>query len=489
MTNAPALFRSLLVYGICLPLAVVLGYLLATPLDFTSLGMVVIVFAVLAVPVLLRWHHVWLIALWNTTAVMFIVPGKPPVWMALAAISLGISILQYAINRDMKFLSVPSVVWPLLLLTAVVVVTARLTGGLFAVRAFGGDTYGAKRYFSILAAVMGYFAIISRRIPPHRVGLYVALFFIGAASMAIASLPGIINPAFNFLFLIFPVSSMESITDPNSVIGPMGVPERAFGMAPLGLAVFCFLLARYGISGLLDLKKPWRAGLFCFAIVMGMFGGFRSTALLFGMTLALLFFVERLHRTWLLLPVILMSLAGGGLLVLLAPRLPFAVQRSLAFLPIPLDPIAKMDAQGSTEWRLQLWRDVAPEIPRYLIVGKGYSFNPMDQALARGNRQSFELTGDYHNGPLSIILPFGIFGLLAFIWLMFVAIRVVYRNYQFGDPAFHQYNAFIYAYFVVKVVFFFTIFGSLHSDLPLFLGLLGLSISINGGVSKPVAET
>ena len=37
MSNAPALFRSLLVYGLCLPLAVFLGYLLATPLDITTL--------------------------------------------------------------------------------------------------------------------------------------------------------------------------------------------------------------------------------------------------------------------------------------------------------------------------------------------------------------------------------------------------------------------------------------------------------------------
>jgi hypothetical protein len=489
MTNAPALFRSLLVYGICLPLAVILGYLLATPLDFTSLGMVVIVFSVLAVPVLLRWHHIWLIALWNTTAILFIVPGKPPVWMALAAISLAISILQYAINRDMRFLSVPSVAWPLLFLTAVVVVTAQHTGGLFAIRTFGGDTYGAKKYFTILASVMGYFAIISRRVPPRRVGLYVALFFFGAATMAIASLPGIINPAFNFLFLVFPVSSLDTLADPNSVVGPMGLPARVFGLAPLGLAIYCLLLARYGIRGLMDVRKPWRAGLFCFAVVVAMFGGFRSTALLFGMTFALLFFVERLHRTWLLVPVILVLVAGGGLLVLLAPRLPFAIQRSLAFLPIPLDPVAKIDAQGSTEWRLQLWREVVPEIPQYLLVGKGYSFNPMDQALARGNRESFELTGDYHSGPLSLILPFGIFGTMAFVWLMVAAIRVVYRNYRFGDPAFHHYNTFIYAYFVVKVIFFFTVFGSLHSDLPLFLGLLGLSISMNGGVAKPVSES
>jgi hypothetical protein len=336
---------------------------------------------------------------------------------------------------------------------------------------------------------MGYFAIISRRIPPQRAGLYAALFFGGTATMAIASLPGVINPVFNFLFLFFPVESMASLTDSNSVVGPVGPPARIFGLASLGLAVFCLMLARYGMRGLLDLRNPWRLGVFCLSVGISMFAGFRSAFILFVMTFAFLFYLERLHRTWLLVPVIFVLLTGGGLLVLVASRLPFAVQRSLAFLPIPLDPVAKMDAQGSTGWRLQMWMDVVPEIPRYLILGKGYSFNANDQARARGNMESFELVGDYHSGPLSVILPFGIFGSIAFVWLLLAAGRVIYQNYKFGDPAFHNINIFLFAYFVVKAIFFFIIFGSLHSDLPLFLGLLGLSISLNGGVVKPGVES
>jgi hypothetical protein len=26
--------------------------------------------------------------------------------------------------------------------------------------------------------------------------------------------------------------------------------------------------------------------------------------------------------------------------------------------------------------------------------------------------------GDYHNGPLSILIPFGLFGMIAFLWLL-----------------------------------------------------------------------
>src|ERR1017187_4150343 len=130
MSNPPALLRSLIVYGLCLPLAVVLGYLLGTPMDPATVTAVEILFFVLAIPLLLRWHHPWLIATWNTTLLLFFLPGQPQVWMGLAAVSFAISILQYTLNRKMRFLHAPSVMWPLLLFTAVVLVTMRLTGGL-----------------------------------------------------------------------------------------------------------------------------------------------------------------------------------------------------------------------------------------------------------------------------------------------------------------------------------------------------------------------
>jgi len=96
------------------------------------------------------------------------------------------------------------------------------------------------------------------------------------------------------------------------------------------------------------------------------------------------------------------------------------------------------------------------------------------------------MAGDYHNGPLSVIVAFGIFGVIAFVWFMVAALRVLYRNYQFGDSAHHRLNTFLLAYFVARALLFMSVFGSLYSELAFFTGLVGLSISLNGGVAKPV---
>ena len=486
MSNASALFKSLLVYGLCLPLAVILGYLLANPLDFTTIGVVGAIFVVLAIPLLLRWHHAWLIATWNATAMLIFVPGRPQIWMVLAGVSFTIAILQYTLNRKMRFLHAPSVAWPLITLSLVILVTARLTGGIGA-RIFGGDTYGGKRYFTILAAVIGYFAIVNRQIPPKRATLYVALFFLGSATMAIGNLPGVLNPKLNWLFTIFPVMSMDSLVQQNSVVVQTAYMSRLNGLSFLGIGVLCTLLASYGIRGILDTAKPWRLAVFCLFFLIALFGGFRSTVILLLMTFALLFYFERLHRTPLLLPAILVVVLGGGLVAVFAGQLPLQFQRSLAFVPyIPIEPMVRLDARGSTEWRLQMWREVVPEIPEHLLVGKGYAFSATEQDQLGRGLEATELVGDYHNGPLSVILPFGLFGALAFVWLMVAGIRVVYHNYQFGDPALHNLNTFLFVFFVAKVIFFCFIFGSLHGDLPMILGMLGLSISLNGGVAKPV---
>jgi hypothetical protein len=489
MSNASALFRSLIVYGLALPLAVCLGYLLATPVDFTTITAVSIILAILAIPVLLRWHHVWLIASWNMAAVVFVLPGRPPIWLCMAAISFVIGVLQYTLNRNNRFLSAPAVVPPLLFLAAVVIITARLTGGI-GLKAFGSSVFGGKYYVYILGAIIGYFALISRPIPPHRGVLYVSIFFLGGATIALGELPRILPSSFNFLYLVFPVMR-GNITDSTDVFGSSGFTERITGLGWLGSGLFAFLLARYGLRGiLLTPGKPWRPVLLAACMLAGLMGGFRSILIIYIMTIAVLFYLERLYRTRLLPFLVIGIFCAGTLVVVFAERMPFAVQRSMAFLPVNIDPVARLNAEASSEWRLQIWRNLLPQVPQYLILGKGYGFSGRELAsilqTSRSDQESTEMVGDYHNGPLSIIIPFGIFGVIGFVWFLWAGAKVTYHNYLFGDPSYQHLNCFIFASFVVKVIFFFAIFGAFPNDIGALAGLVGLSVSLNGGVAKPV---
>ena len=148
MTNALAIIRSLIIYGLCLPLAIYLGYVVANPMDRMSFAVVVTVVSLPLLPILLKWHHLLLIASWNMSMVLFFVQGSPYLWMAMTAISLLLTILQQILKRDVVFASVPSITWSLLFLAFVIIVTAKLTGGI-GMAAFGGASVGGKRYVQL----------------------------------------------------------------------------------------------------------------------------------------------------------------------------------------------------------------------------------------------------------------------------------------------------------------------------------------------------
>jgi hypothetical protein len=106
--------------------------------------------------------------------------------------------------------------------------------------------------------------------------------------------------------------------------------------------------------------------------------------------------------------------------------------------------------------------------------------------------ESSMVAGDYHNGPLSTIIPLGLWGMIGLIWLLGAGTKVLYRNYRYGDPALRLINTLFLTLFITQSIVFFTMFGAFNSQLYLFTGLLGLSVSLNGGVRKPapvVAKT
>jgi hypothetical protein len=147
---------------------------------------------------------------------------------------------------------------------------------------------------------------------------------------------------------------------------------------------------------------------------------------------------------------------------------------------------------GSTDWRMQMWAVVWAEVPKYLLIGKGYSIDPTDlyltsQAVHMGIINSFEesiVAGDYHSGPLSILVPFGIIGTAAFLWVWLEGLFVLYLNYRDGEPKLRRINTLLLSFYSASSFSFFFIFGAFNSQLFVFLGAVGLSVSLNGGVKR-----
>jgi hypothetical protein len=409
-------------------------------------------------------------------------------WMLVALAGFVICLLNRSINRDFHLIRVPSITYALLFMILVVMVTAYSNGGIGA-NIFGSSKFGGRRYFYTILAVIGYLVLISRRIPPRRAILFTSLFFLSALTTLVPDLIGLAGSKSSILYELFP-------PDFTAVMAAAGETDQDFfrvlGLTFSSIGIFSAQLACYGLRGVFDLSKPWRAGIFLLALGACIYSGFRSFFVLMGLMFVIQFFTEGLHRTRLLPVLACVTLTCGLLLLPQVERLPLVVQRTLSVLNVRVSPLAKDNAQASSEWRLRMWKAVLPEVPGHLLLGKGYSMDPTAMYFSWGGRQLSDfdwavVSGDYHNGPLSLVMPFGIWGIIAFAWFCTASLRYLYRNYRSGPAELSQLNTFLFACFIARLIYFLFVFGGFFGDLFYFTGLVGLSVSLNG--PEPVKET
>jgi hypothetical protein len=370
----------------------------------------------------------------------------------------------------------------------VIIATAAMTGGI-SLQVLGGSSGGGKQYFYILTAILGFFALSSRTISPKQAYVFVALYYLPGIAAALPHLAAKAGAAARFIYFLFPGEIPTDLADVATQPQADGFGEvRLGGMMAVSMAVFSWMLVRYGIRGVFDLGRPWRLGIFLIGITSGFLGGFRSHLISVTLVFVILFVLERLWRTRVMLIVIVMGLLTTVLLAGFANKLPPTIQRTISFLPFDIDPMIKVQAESSSQWRIDLWKQVVDEVPVYFFKGKGYTFSSDDMYMAlfsqanlgaAGAAQGAAVAGDYHNGPLSLIIPFGIYGLLAFMWFVSAALVYLYRSYKRGLPELKMINAFLFASFLAKTLFFFSIFGAVANELYVYTGILGLSVALN----------
>jgi hypothetical protein len=170
-------------------------------------------------------------------------------------------------------------------------------------------------------------------------------------------------------------------------------------------------------------------------------------------------------------------------------------------LPLKWDAAPVMDAQGTSEWRFKIWRDTWPKVPQYLLLGKGYSLSQEDFDMIQGgtfasmgashldaSNEALAISSDFHNGPLSTLIPFGLWGGIGMIWLMGATFFVTYRNFKYGEETLKNFNTFMFVTCIGSIIGFFFIFGAFQDDVGTYARMAGFSLAINGGLAKRPAR-
>lgn len=321
------------------------------------------------------------------------------------------------------------------------------------------DYYGGKGYILFLQALIAYLCLSSLKTTSQQFGRVLQW------AILLVILSTLITTARNIL------SPDAAGADPAAAAaGPGQENTRQGTLLLISQLVVQLVIINYSVWQMI--KRPWRAALLLMGLAGAMLSGFRN---MMAQLLLLFFLVSLIYRRWvscILIPVfgmvMLLIMSSAGAL----HSLPFGVQRTLSALPfLDVNVQARMDAEGSTNWRLEMWQWALDDREHFIqdkVFGDGFS---RDISIVKANiyeeaynlsqdQASFAWNGIWHSGPISTIQTLGYVGLTLYAILSVIGMTyawIVSRIYR--D---HQYKLgilYVSTLYFIKPITFFFLFG------------------------------
>lgn len=297
---------------------------------------------------------------------------------------------------------------PILMLTMIVFVLMATRGT--GIRALGGTTWGGMIYINMLLAVVFFFAVNGLIVSSKHIHWMLWGALIAGLFGSLLQQSGFEDAVENQTAAA--QSRLSFLTPIANAILPLALVlklKRARWLVP------CIILLCLGLTGL----TGFRSRLVGMIAVISGFYFFRSrnrVAFIFKMgTLGVL--------TWITI-------------VLASPMLPLGLQRAVSFVPgAQIDSRIANDAEGSIEWRIEIWKYCLERAPQYLLLGRGATFDVMETSasLSIEDREVYSpwlafQTRSYHSGPLTLLIDYGLPGVIAALWLTVVSFRFLWRT-------------------------------------------------------------
>jgi len=261
-------------------------------------------------------------------------------------------------------------------------------------------------------------------------------------------------------------------------------------------AIWAGILGLYYYERQKKFSLPMVLALSASFMMMGL-SGHRTVMVMLGLTYLIYIMVR-----WRKIPMsnrlelVALIVVGIPLLYGTASRLPLSFQRVATVLPgIHVSAAASRSAENTSEWRIEMWKELIPTIPNYLLIGKGLGFD-LDDAysayISRSDQTSkhkfFISTHQYHNGPLWLIMDLGLPGLVLGVWLMIMGVKYYARKRSLlpaGSWKEHAYTVF-YIFLVAKCIFFFAVIGGPTQLCSILLNMSLLDAIYRSASAEPV---
>jgi hypothetical protein len=281
------------------------------------------------------------------------------------------------------------------------------------------DRLGGRPYAYVAISLLAYYVLSSVTLSPKMAFRLPAWMVVGNILNSLAGAVGVFFPRIG-QSLGHLYGAFDPNPDTDVPLNP-GTDRQSY-LASGGISTFQVLCSYFPPLSLLNPTRVFRFVLTLLAVVAVLKTGFRSY--FFGLIIFFLFATyfrsgkaAALRIPLILVPLLGLLIAGQGTLF----NLPLNIQRTLSFLPGHWNSLAKSDAEGSTQWRIEIWTNVWKSGHKYIDNwwfgdGWGMTKNQYRENLAStgtqdGMQESLTVSGAYHSLPLSTIHIVGYVGL------------------------------------------------------------------------------
>lgn len=363
----------------------------------------------------------------------------------------------------------------------IVVMTAFYRGS--GLRVLGSELWGGFAYINILLSCAFIYSVIHLKIDNKHLHLYLSMMCLLSFIPLVSELinRGIVGDSDLKYFF----QGLLNNINEDLIIVEEEERFRTFAQP----AIFMCLLAF--ICNTDDNLSESRGLLFFififFSFMIGSLSGHRIVIITIILIIFFQHWLKNQFDSKFLIKGVLIAVTTGFFFFLFSDYLPSEMRRSFSWLPW----VKSEDASNSSEWRLLVWAIAWIELPNYWLIGKGLAFSYSNLEYAQmtdvANVEWAVITNNYHNGPLSVMIGFGVLGLFALIGLWVTLIKR-YNYYIYSDWGEDiqrkQYFIIVYSYFLTLTITFIFIFGDVHISIPILFFVVALLEIIIAGKSK-----
>jgi hypothetical protein len=291
------------------------------------------------------------------------------------------------------------------LIWLIVLIAVRGSG----LRILGSTTWGGTRYIAHFVSIFMFFALNGMRIEMK----YIRWIVYGSL---IAGLIGAV-----FMGLGYSAGAEEASEASKA---------RLSFLRPFFVSFFPLIMAlQFKRKGVL------RVVFLIISLLLVAATGFRSFLVGAVMILAGFGFFKARNKVGFTVSAVSLGLVAWVAIIFFSPMLPPGMQRAISFVPgAQIDAAMAMDASGSIEWRLDVWKYCLEQSKDYLLVGRGMAFDVRQVLEETSQSDIWNFTPwfayqmhAYHSGPLALLIDLGIPGMIIYIIFSVYAFKLFWR--------------------------------------------------------------